>query len=76
MIGRELNPRIGDLDIKFFVELRPPLMGWLLTNICMAITQYNNLGRLTNSMVLVIVFEAWYVIDAIWNEVSQLSYPL
>jgi hypothetical protein len=74
MIGRELNPRVGDLDIKFFVELRPPLMGWLLTNICMAITQYNDLGRITNSMVLVIVFEAWYVIDAIWNEVSQHPY--
>jgi Ergosterol biosynthesis ERG4/ERG24 family len=75
MIGRELNPRIGDLDIKFFVELRPPQMGWLLINICMALTQYNNLGRLTNSMVLVIIFEAWYVIDAIWNEVSQSTYP-
>ncbi|CAO3691964.1 unnamed protein product [Umbelopsis ramanniana] len=73
MIGRELNPRVGDLDIKFFVELRPPLMGWLLTNICMAITQYNDLGRITNSMVLVIVFEAWYVIDAIWNEPLVLT---
>ncbi|KAI9288826.1 ERG4/ERG24 ergosterol biosynthesis protein [Umbelopsis sp. AD052] len=73
MIGRELNPRIGDLDVKFFVELRPPQMGWLLTNICMALTQYHNLGRITNSMALVVIFQAWYSIDSIWNEPLVLT---
>lgn len=32
-IGRELNPRLGRLDIKHFVELYPGLIGWLLIDI-------------------------------------------
>ncbi|XP_034803637.2 delta(14)-sterol reductase LBR isoform X2 [Pan paniscus] len=27
-IGRELNPRIGTFDLKYFCELRPGLIGW------------------------------------------------
>ncbi|KTG38994.1 hypothetical protein cypCar_00003972 [Cyprinus carpio] len=27
-MGRELNPRIGDFDLKYFCELRPGLIGW------------------------------------------------
>jgi hypothetical protein len=32
-IGRELNPRIGNLDLKEFCELRPGLIGWLVINL-------------------------------------------
>ena len=71
MIGRELNPRIGEFDIKFFVELRPNLIGWLVMDICMAAKQYLILGRLTNSMVLVVFAQALYILDALYNEVSQ-----
>jgi hypothetical protein len=28
-IGRELNPRLGAFDLKFFCELRPGLIGWV-----------------------------------------------
>lgn len=27
--GRELNPRIGNFDLKFFCEMRPGLIGWV-----------------------------------------------
>ncbi|NXX81915.1 LBR protein, partial [Urocolius indicus] len=27
--GHELNPRIGNFDLKYFCELRPGLMGWV-----------------------------------------------
>lgn len=70
MIGRELNPRIGNFDIKFFAELRSNLIGWLLMDICMAAKQYTNIGRLTNSMVLVVFAQVFYVVDALYNEVS------
>ena len=30
--GRELNPRIGTLDLKEFCELRPGLIGWFVLN--------------------------------------------
>lgn len=28
-MGRELNPRIKNFDIKFFCEMRPGLIGWV-----------------------------------------------
>ena len=34
-IGRELNPRIGNLDLKEFCELRPGLIGWAMINLGM-----------------------------------------
>ncbi|KAI8145799.1 ergosterol biosynthesis ERG4/ERG24 [Fennellomyces sp. T-0311] len=73
MIGRELNPRIGDFDIKYFIELRPGLIGWFAINICMGFKQYATLGRVTNSMVLVILFQGIYVIDALYNEMAILT---
>ncbi|KAI7886424.1 ERG4/ERG24 ergosterol biosynthesis protein [Lichtheimia hyalospora FSU 10163] len=73
MIGRELNPRIGNFDIKFFTELRPGLIGWVVINFCMACKQYTDLGRITNSMVLVLAFHTFYVADALWNEEAVLT---
>lgn len=73
MISRELNPRVGSFDIKFFVELRPGMIGWLMFNYCLAAKQYNDLGYITNSMVLVQIFQSWYVLDALWNEKAILT---
>jgi hypothetical protein len=71
MIGRELNPRFGDFDLKYFIELRPNLIGWLIMDICMVAKQYLNLGRVTNSMILVVAAQALYIIDALYNEVKN-----
>lgn len=73
MIGRQLNPRIGSFDIKFFTELRPGLILWSCFNICFAVSQYAELGRVTYSMILVIVFQLWYVLDALINEPNVLT---
>ncbi|CEG81352.1 hypothetical protein RMATCC62417_15567 [Rhizopus microsporus] len=73
MIGRELNPRIGSFDIKFFTELRPGLIGWLMINYCLAAKQYLDLGYITNTMILVQFFQTWYVIDSLWNEEAVLT---
>jgi hypothetical protein len=70
-IGRELNPRLGNFDIKYFIELRPGLIGWLVINFCSAVEQYDRLGTLTDSMVMVQFFQAWYVFDSLTNEVSK-----
>jgi delta14-sterol reductase len=70
-IGRELNPSIGSFDIKSFNELRPGLILWMLINISMMCEQAIRLGgRVTDSMILVNVFQAIYVFDALFNEVS------
>lgn len=74
-IGRELNPRIGRFDIKTFNELRPGLILWALLDIACACHQYVQLrGRITDSMLLVVAFQSWYVIDALYNEVSSAKF--
>lgn len=39
----------------------------------MAYTQLLRLGRVTNSMVLVNIFQGYYVVDALWNEKAILT---
>ncbi|CAG8780254.1 17976_t:CDS:2, partial [Dentiscutata erythropus] len=73
MIGRELNPRIGSFDIKCFVELRPGLICWTVVNIAMAIKQYHELGYVTIGMFLILIFQGWYCIDAVYNEPAVLT---
>lgn len=72
-IGRELNPRNGSFDWKAFCELRPGLIGWVMINYCMLVTQYENHGVVSTSMILVCVFQCWYVLDALWFEEAILT---
>lgn len=72
-MGRALNPApplFPSFDIKVFNELRPGLILWLLINISSACEQYVRIGRVTDSMWLVLLFQAWYVVDALYLEVS------
>lgn len=78
-IGRELNPRIGSLDLKEFCELRPGLVGWLIINLGMAAKQWANrraatgTGSVSLSMLLVTGLQGMYVWDAQYNEQAILS---
>ncbi|CAM9900766.1 unnamed protein product [Discosporangium mesarthrocarpum] len=72
-IGRELNPRIGSLDLKCFCELRPGLIGWAVLNLGMACKQKENLGYISLSMVTVNLFQLLYVWDALFHERSILT---
>ena len=76
-MGRELNPRIlGDrLDLKFFFELRPGLIGWMLIDWSLLASQYKQTGDVTSALALVVVFQTVYVFDALKNEVG-LAYHL
>ncbi|KAG5651937.1 hypothetical protein H0H81_006879 [Sphagnurus paluster] len=72
-IGRELNPSIGSLDLKYFNELRPGLILWALVDISMACeqaTRRGGLNKVTDSMWLVLAFQIWYVADALYNETA------
>ena len=73
-IGRELNPRIwGNFDLKEFCELRPGLIGWAVLNIGMGFKQYEELGYMSFSMVLIILYQGFYVWDALYNERAILT---
>ena len=73
-IGRELNPRIlGNLDLKEFCELRPGLIGWAVLNLGMAFKQYELQGKVSFSMVLIVLYQGLYVWDALFNERAILT---
>ena len=72
-MGRELNPRWGSFDWKEFCELRPGLIGWMLLNAAMMLKQYERLGYVTGSMILVNVFQGLYVWDAQYQERAILT---
>ncbi|XP_037698656.1 delta(14)-sterol reductase LBR-like isoform X1 [Choloepus didactylus] len=74
-IGRELNPRIGTFDLKYFCELRPGLIGWVVINLVMLLAEMKLQDRATPSLAMVLVnsFQLLYVVDALWNEEALLT---
>jgi delta14-sterol reductase len=49
------------------------LFGWCILNIGCALAQYQHLGRVTVPMILVNIFQALYVWDAIYSEQAILT---
>uniref|UniRef100_A0A673JTI6 Delta(14)-sterol reductase TM7SF2 n=1 Tax=Sinocyclocheilus rhinocerous TaxID=307959 RepID=A0A673JTI6_9TELE len=72
-MGRELNPRIGDFDLKYFCELRPGLIGWVVINLGMLMKEVELRGSPSLAMLLVNGFQLLYVTDALWNEEAVLT---
>jgi protein-S-isoprenylcysteine O-methyltransferase Ste14 len=77
-IGRELNPRvtlplIGEVDIKSWMEMRPGLTGWALIDCAMIAHQYKNYGFVSDSILIIVVAQVWYVFDAFYMEPAILT---
>ncbi|XP_045154104.1 delta(14)-sterol reductase LBR [Echinops telfairi] len=74
-IGRELNPRIGAFDLKYFCELRPGLIGWVLINVVMLLAEMKLQKRAAPSLAMILVnsFQFLYVVDALWFEEAVLT---
>lgn len=74
-MGRELNPRIKNFDIKFFCEMRPGLIGWVLINFAMLLAEmkHQNLEYPSPAMLLVNGFQLLWVVDGIWHEEKLLT---
>lgn len=72
-MGRELNPRIGTFDLKYFCELRPGLIGWTVVNLAMAAKQYSLRGEVSYPMMLVTFLQGLYTWDALKYESAILS---
>lgn len=74
-IGHELNPRIGTFDLKYFCELRPGLIGWVVINLAMLLAEMKLQNRATPSLAMILVnsFQLLYVVDALWNEEAVLT---
>ena len=68
-MGHELNPRIGSFDLKFFCEMRPGLIGWVMINLAFLAKDFQEDGQLNYSLAAVVFFQALYIADALWFEV-------
>ncbi|XP_069744076.1 delta(14)-sterol reductase LBR-like isoform X2 [Narcine bancroftii] len=73
--GRELNPRIRNFDLKYFCELRPGLMGWVVMNLGLLFAEMKLQNREVPSLAMILVncFQLIYVLDALWNEAGILT---
>ncbi|PVV02279.1 hypothetical protein BB560_003272 [Smittium megazygosporum] len=67
-MGVELNPRIKDFDFKLFFNGRPGIIAWTLINLSFGAAQYYQLGYVTNSMILLNILHAIYVVDFFYFE--------
>ncbi|OCF36699.1 delta14-sterol reductase [Kwoniella heveanensis BCC8398] len=75
-MGRPLNPHppfFPSFDLKTFNEVRPGMILWLLLNISCACEQYLRIGKLSDSMWVVLIFEGWYTADCLIQEHTILN---
>ncbi|XP_057362898.1 delta(14)-sterol reductase TM7SF2 isoform X3 [Manis pentadactyla] len=72
-LGRELNPRVCSFDFKYFCELRPGLIGWVLINLALMMQEAELRGSPSLAMWLVNGFQLLYVADALWHEEAVLT---
>lgn len=76
-MGTGHNPRIpagpDGFDLKLFCEARPGLIFWVLLNTSFAYVQYEVYGFVSTSMILVWVFQMFYILDYFWNEEAILT---
>ncbi|XP_025091880.1 lamin-B receptor-like isoform X2 [Pomacea canaliculata] len=72
-MGHELNPRMGPLDLKFFCELRPGLIGWAILNIVFLLKAYQETGVFPPALTMVVFFQFVYVADALVYEDAILT---
>jgi 7-dehydrocholesterol reductase len=68
-MGIEFNPRFGRTwDFKLFTNGRPGIVAWTLIDLSFVAWQYEIHGFVSNSIVVVTILHAIYVIDFFLNE--------
>lgn len=72
-MGTSLNPRIGSLDLKFFFESKIGLTLWVVIVMAMAAAEIETTGSLSTPMILVGLFQLFYVADFYFFEEAMLS---
>lgn len=72
-MGRERNPRWLGVDLKYMLELRPGLIGWVVLNASAAAKEYELTGTVSTAQVLLNVAQAVYVVDSLVFEDAILS---
>ena len=72
-MGSALNPRIKSFDLKFFFESKIGLTTWVAIVMAMAAAEIEREGSLSTPMILVALFQIFYVADFYFFEEAMLS---
>ncbi|XXH01827.1 Transcription initiation factor TFIID subunit 12 [Hypoxylon texense] len=64
----ELNPRVGNFDLKLFTNGRIGMMAWTVIDLSNVAYQYQEFGRASPSILLVTILHTIYVLDFFNNE--------
>lgn len=72
-MGRELNPRIWNVDLKEFLELTPGLTAWAVLNALLLLAALEEGQRFPLAILLICILQGHYVVDALAHEPSILS---
>lgn len=59
--GMELYPRIGPFDLKTWTNCSMGMMSWAVLPLCFAVKQYQDIGYVSNSMLVSVVLQQIYV---------------
>lgn len=66
--GVELHPRIGPVNLKQLINCRIGMMGWSVVLLSFAAQQYEDIGRVTTSMLVCVALQLVYIIKFfIWE---------
>jgi 7-dehydrocholesterol reductase len=65
--GIELHPRLCGLNVKQLLNCRVSMMGWSISMLCFAQTQYNN-GQLSSGMLVLASLHFLYLAKFFWWE--------
>lgn len=65
-VGRELHPRLGPVDLKFFI-MRYGIICWVTMNALFLWKSYA-VGSLTPALVFVVLMQLLYALDYVWHE--------
>jgi hypothetical protein len=65
-IGKEINPRIKNFDIKF-IAYRVGMLWWLVLNFGFLAKNIEEFGYISTRMMCYQFVTAFYVLDYFWN---------
>lgn len=72
-MGRELNPRVFNVDLKHFFYTRVGLLGILFLSFCILIKHIDVINEVGNSQLFIFISLALYVSNSLYNESSLLT---
>ncbi|XP_026886923.2 delta(14)-sterol reductase TM7SF2 isoform X1 [Electrophorus electricus] len=71
-LGKEIDPRVGRIDMKQFAMVRIGFIGWAMMDLSYVLTAIETNGSLSLSFLLVVTFQLIYILDFLIDEDSVL----